>query len=258
MYRDKVKDLERSERLKWLAENKSLVLAEKKAQLKHADAFEWASPSQVNKAAREITGDEMKVTAVINTTNVMDSHDDVHINGLWTKTLKETKDIYLVREHNFTFDGIISDEVKAYAKDISWKDLGYKYPGDTQALIFEAQLTRKGAGEMFNRYANGKVKQHSVGMRYVKVEMAIDDDDEPQSKKVWDKYIDRIINKDEAIEQGYFFAVTEAKVIEGSAVVRGSNHITPTLAIEEKTEPQHSDEPPRTLDVNQILSFYKL
>ena len=43
------------------------------------------------------------------------------------------------------------------------------------------------------------------------------------------RYIDFIPNADEAKEDGMFWAVTEAKVIEGSSVVIGSNTITPTL-----------------------------
>ena len=35
--------------------------------------------------------------------------------------------------------------------------------------------------------------------------------------------------KETAIEKGYFWAVLEAKLIEGSAVVIGSNPVTPTL-----------------------------
>ena len=57
-------------------------------------------------------------------------------------------------------------------------------------------------------------------------------------KDNWDKYYSEVANKEIADEKGYFWAVTEAKVIEGSAVVKGSNQYTPTLEIEaEKTEP---------------------
>jgi len=42
-----------------------------------------------------------------------------------------------------------------------------------------------------------------------------------------------VINQEEAKEQGYFWAVTEAKLVEGSAVVKGSNSYTPTLEVEQ-------------------------
>ena len=48
-------------------------------------------------------------------------------------------------------------------------------------------------------------------------------------------YINEIANKDKAIEQGYFWAVTEAKISkEGSMVLFGSNDVT--QIIENKTE----------------------
>jgi hypothetical protein len=100
---------------------------------------------------------------------------------------------------------------------------------------------------MLNQYANGWVKNHSVGMRYVKLDLAINSEAEwnKEEKAVWDKYYSLIANKDVADEKGYFWAVTEAKIIEGSAVVMGSNSATPTL--NNKQEPSDDtldNEPP--------------
>jgi len=70
-------------------------------------------------------------------------------------------------------------------------------------------------------------------MRYVSLKMAINDDRYEAEKATWDKYIDMVANKEEAELQGYFWAVTEAKVIEGSPVLKGSNYATPTQRVEE-------------------------
>jgi hypothetical protein len=48
-----------------------------------------------------------------------------------------------------------------------------------------------------------------------------------------------VANQDAAEEKGFFWAVKEAKVIEGSAVPLGSNWITPTLD-NNKNEPLDS------------------
>jgi hypothetical protein len=58
---------------------------------------------------------------------------------------------------------------------------------------------------MFNQYAKGYVKEHSVGMRYVKLELAVNSDSkyDAEEKAIWDKYIDEIVNK-VAEEQSYF------------------------------------------------------
>ena len=96
---------------------------------------------------------------------------------------------------------------------------------------------------MFNQYAKGYVKNHSVGMRYVKLELAINSESkwDVEEKEIWDKYIDDIANKEVAEERGYFWAVTEAKIIEGSAVPIGSNTITPTLEVEAKNNEPSKD-----------------
>jgi len=132
------------------------------------------------------------------------------------------------------FESIISDSVKATATDFSWSDLGFKYAGTTQALVFDAEIEKNRNTYMAEQYQKGRVKQHSVGMRYVKYVLAMDSDSpaDREEKKMWDKYYPQIANKETADEQGYFFAVLEAKVIEGSAVVLGSNYATPTISVE--------------------------
>lgn len=254
---------------KWLVENKTALIAQKKASIKHADAF--SAPSMlVNDSGETVknevlseTSKKIKVRSIINTTKILDGHGDVHIDQLWNKSLKETRDHYLVNQHNFTFEGIISDQVHAFAKQMTWKELGYDYPGNTQALVYDSVISKEDSPYMFEMYRKGKVKQHSVGMRYVKVDMAINDPDYEKEYAVWEKYFPQIVNGADAEEQGYFFAVTEAKNIEGSAVVRGSNFATPTFSVEEKSQPEESTgkEPGLTtqvLDVKELLNHYKI
>ena len=90
---------------------------------------------------------------------------------------------------------------------------------------------------MFEQYAKGYVKEHSVGMRYVNLEMAVNSEEKyyAEEKAIWDKYISEVANKEEAEQRGYFWAVTEAKIVEGSAVVKGSNYATPTISVKENT-----------------------
>ena len=244
----------KTEMFKALRENKKALIAQKKMATKFSDSVMYhtsyyvGDKEEVTKSVKNLSEDVNKIKAdlVINTTGVMDSHSDVHIKGLWKKSLQEQKGLYLLQEHNMTFDKIISDNVNAKAKDYMWVDLGFNYEGKSQALVFTAEIEKERNPFMFNQYAKGYVKEHSVGMRYIKIDLAIDSNSEydKEEKDVWDKYFDQIANKEEAQEQGYFWAVTEAKVIEGSAVVKGSNFATPTLNIEavsdtSKIEPSH-------------------
>lgn len=225
---------------KALRENKDELIATKKMQTKEADAIfnvlETSSKENANKEENEIEDNPNKLRAklVINTTNLMDSHSDVHIKGIWNKSVKEQKNVYLLQEHVMKFSNIISDNVKASVKEYNWKDLGFDYNGTTEALVFDVEMSKERNPFMFEQYSKGYVKEHSVGMRYVKLELAINSDSkyDQEEKETWDKYIDQVTNKELAEAQGYFWAVTEAKIIEGSAVVKGSNHATPTISIE--------------------------
>ena len=65
---------------KWLSENKSALIAQKKASIKHADAF--SAPSMlVNEGGEAIKSDvitdkakQIKVRSIINTTKILDGH----------------------------------------------------------------------------------------------------------------------------------------------------------------------------------------
>lgn len=225
---------------KHLKDNKALIIAQKKSAMKKADALSF----NVTLTKKDTTKsglvennsdlDSINVIVVINTTNILDSHNDVHINGLWNKSLKEQRNLYLLQEHIMSFDKIITEEIKAYTKQFSFSDLGFTdLKGNTEALVFDAVIDSGRNLFMFEQYLKGYVKQHSVGMMYKNISLCINATDNiyKEEKAAWDKYITNVANKDKALEAGYFWAVTEAALIEGSAVPIGSNYATPTLAI---------------------------
>jgi hypothetical protein len=120
----------------------------------------------------------------------------------------------------------------ASAEMYDWSFLGFSYSGKTQALVFKGQIRKEDNPYMFDQYARGKVKQHSVGMQYVEYALAVNSEDKywRDEKENWDKYKDSVVNlKDD----DHFWIITKARVIEGSAVLRGSNQATPTLSIKE-------------------------
>lgn len=256
----------------FMIEHKETLIAQKKAVDKKADAFIYQpiivhdKPTGQNKAEENIIDpvniDILKVVVVINTTNFLDRHGDVHIPGIWNKSLQENKTIMHLQEHEMEFDKIISDgdKLKAYTKTYSWSELGYPYEGFTEGLTFESTIERKRNEFMLNQYANGWVRNHSVGMRYVKIDFAINDEDCPNEFEAWNKYYPQIANKEVADERGYFWYVLEAKVIEGSAVPIGSNSATPTISVNEgKNEPsfdtRHDIEPDESTQKEQREFF---
>lgn len=235
--------------------NRELIISKKTNAIKHADVIALKSniSALIDKDVNQTTKDAnvevqvvdptiLRAKLVINTTNIIDSHMDCHFPSIWKKSLQETKQLLLLQEHDMEFEKIIadslSDDFKAYTKTLTFNELGYDYNGFTEALIFDVQIKKEVNEFMFNLYLKNRVNQHSVGMRYVKIFMCVDSTEPMYSseKANWDKYYPLVANKDVADTKGYFWAVTEAKVIEGSAVVKGSNECTPVMEIEtEKT-----------------------
>lgn len=257
----------------YVVKNKHLLIAEKKQEMKKADDFQMRSSLFVNdkgeitKESVPVAPDATKLSAnlVINTTNWLDSHRDVHIPGLWKKSLSEMKDMYLLKEHKWAFENVITDKVRAFTKKLAWKDLGYDANGETEALMFNCDIDADRNPFMFDQYRKGYVKNHSVGMVYVKISLAVNDKEWKEEFAVWQEYIDQIINKEDAENIGYFWAVKEAKCMEGSAVLRGSNRITPVYSIEESkglgTEeqpPQGTEEQPQSSKSGSAINWNKI
>lgn len=236
---DESKFKTKEELIEFLVENKDSITAQKKAELKHADCVSFVpvivrekdSANKENEPVNTENINELKVVVIINTTNLLDGHGDVHIPGLWKKSLKENKMLMHLQEHTMKFEKIISDgdKLKAYTKKYNWSELGFNFNGQTEALVFESTIERKRNEFMFLQYANGYVKNHSVGMNYVQLVFCVNDDNYGAEYEAWEKYYPQIANKEDADEKGYFWAVKEAKIKEGSAVPIGSNWATPTL-----------------------------
>jgi hypothetical protein len=254
----------RTELFNFLVKNKDILIAQKKAVMKQADPIIFqpsiiAIKDTANKEDMPETNmsNDVRVLCIINTTNIMDSCKDVHLPGIWVKSLQENKALMHIQEHCMKFDHILSDgkDLKAYTKVFTWGELGYNLPGNTEALVFESLIKADRNAYMADQYKKGYVKNHSVGMQYVKMTMCINDENYGAEFEAWNKYYPEIANKDVADEYGYFWAVKEAKVIEGSAVPRGANFMTPTLSVEEqKTQPgaptEKNIEPPKGTQID--------
>lgn len=254
-----------NDELAWLIKNQDELIMEAKMMVKEADGVLYlghSSPEYVaitGKSASEDTEAALKRSLIINTTNIYDSHKDVHFNGIWNKSVSENKNIKFLQEHQMRFDKIIAhkDDLKAYVKEFTWKDLGFDFEGKTEALTFDAIIKAARNPYMFNMYKEDEVDNHSVGMNYQKVQLAInkaDDEDYAAQKAVWDKYFPMIANKNAV--GAYFWAVTEAKVIEGSAVPIGSNQYTPTRSRSKHSEIIITPEPQNAL-TKGIMNFLK-
>lgn len=238
---------------KFIIENKHDIIAQKKEEVKHSKGVPFSigvigKDNEALIAAKALAKADLDenvivVEAIINTTNLVDSHKDLHLPGIWNKSLKENNRRKHLQEHQTTFDKIIAsgEDVVASAIDTTFEALGVKnLKGATQALLYKSTVRKERNPYMFNQYKNGWVEEHSVGMQYVKISTAVNDEDYKEEFSNWNKYYDLIANKSAVDNDGYFFIVHEAKEIEGSAVAYGSNYATPTYSVQNEGKQQQS------------------
>jgi hypothetical protein len=227
-------NLSRNEKIAWLKANKADQLALKKATVKHCDAAIVPFVDKHNGLTTKMlernlpldTDEVIYRTLIANTYNYMDSHDDVHLNNLFKKSIQETKKIFLLHDHKFEVGAQIGRIMKAYEQDGRFIYFGYNSSKDTQALLLDVAIEKAKNESVFNQYKNEEIDQHSVGMQYVQVDLALDDKADPNAYALYQRTLPLIGNSEDVEKQGYFFAVSEAKLRETSSVLMGSNPIT--------------------------------
>lgn len=234
-----------------LKANKDKIIKLKKASIKHSDPFvatykELTATKEESEATTVKVGDF--IYPVINTTNYFDSHGDVHINGIWDVSARDQKGkIHYIINHELEIGKVIAypNDVEPQIVDMTWKELGYDFSGSTQALVFKALLS-EASNEDFKKAAIQSVPlQNSIRMQYISMTLCIDNegDDFKQERENFYKYLPDIANKQDVLDEGYYWAITEAKIyLEGSAVLRGSNPITPLLTADPSKQDSQKDE----------------
>lgn len=213
------------------------IIGLKKAKFKNSDPVVLVvKTGEAKKANTEAAiGIGSTIYAIINTTNFYDSCGDVHLNGLWDLSIKDqVGKLYYIINHELEIGKVIAypDKVKASVQNFKWKDLGISYDGETQALMFEVELTEATNKDALFAIMAKAPLQNSVRMGYVTMILCIDDDSEDMAteKANFDKYIKVVANKADAQEAGYFWAIEQAKIVkEGSACLFGANEATPIL-----------------------------
>jgi hypothetical protein len=234
----------KKEELDYLVTNKKELLDIKKSAIKYADNPLTLSNSIIvndgndHEAAIKAlttstdkdTDSSIYRTVIGNTYNWLDSHGDVHVNNTFSKSLQERSDKVLhLHDHIYQITAKVGKPISVYEQRIKWADLGVTKSGYTTALMMDSEILKAYNALVFDQYGTGQIDQHSVGMYYVKVDLAVNDPDYEDEYKLYNSYIDQIGNAEKANSAGYFWAVQEAKLIEISAVLQGSNELTPTV-----------------------------
>lgn len=240
-----------SEMFAYLVENKELIFSQKKSIIKRAEGGLSATYHNdiskslfANKALKPVYSNDkekglLKRTILANTYWWMDSHSDVHLgrgddeNGkaLFTESIKNREGkVFPIDQHNYSLDGRMGKTEKLYEEKISWRALGVGKTGMTEGLFADAEISKEKNERRYKDYLNDEIDQHSVGMRYLDFQLAINDEEEyPKEYALFQKYIGKIGNRQAVEKQGYFFPISEAALVEYSAVIAGSNELTPTM-----------------------------
>ncbi|KQC33970.1 hypothetical protein AAU57_11995 [Nonlabens sp. YIK11] len=253
------------QKIKDILANKKEVISLKKAAVKFSDG--WSTPAIVVKSSAtkaDNSEDNGIITRDIigNTNYWMDSHEDVHVPGNWSKTISDGGKKFHLHDHKFELMAQVGKFNSLEERQIAWKDLGVNKEGFTSSLVANTSILKSLNEKIYNAYKSGEIDQHSVGMRYVKLEFAVN----PAAVKSeednanWNEIYPLLGNPERADEKGYFFIARETKLVEISAVLMGSNSLTPTL--ESKQEPSKDtlaeSEAAKALQLNQFINLVKL
>ncbi|ASU34407.1 hypothetical protein [Mucilaginibacter xinganensis] len=168
----------------------------------------------------------------VNTTNILDSHEDLHIPGIWNKSVKEQQgQNYLVADHELCIDNVIvrKEYIEMFTAELPFAMLGKAYDGNTEALIYKVPKDKVIHSKAKEWLESGDDIEASVRMQYITILFAMDSNDPEDAtlKKNYDEYLSQIANKADFEYILYYFIVKEAKnVRESSLVVFGSNPAT--------------------------------
>lgn len=233
----------REDLFKHLKEHAAKIIDLKTKDVRHTDGADFLPKAEVT--AKAAFFQDGHVFPVINTTKYMDSHNDVHLDGVWDVSVKQQQgNVYYVVDHKLEIDSIIAhpEDVEMKIVLMDWEELGANFKGQTEALVFKVPMNKIQHQKALDIIKQRRNIQHSVRMQYLKVQLAINStsDEFKQEKAVFDKWIYSIVNQEKAQENGYFWAVEEAKIFkEGSMVIFGSHDITPMVYPKKETDPSN-------------------
>lgn len=234
---------------KALKENAEVIIDAKKSQiLKSCDKGVSVSCRSLDllKFTDQLKGikiDDNFWYIAVNSTRILDSHEDLHLDGIWKKSVSESQGKnYLVADHDLKVGSVIvrKEHIEIFTAKVPFSLIGKSYDGDTEVLIYKVPKSQVKNQTVKEWLESGDSIEGSVRMQYVTILLALDSNnpDDETEKSNYDQYYPIIANKKDFDYIPYFFAIKEAKnVRESSLVVFGSNHATGIARKEEnKTE----------------------
>jgi len=172
----------------------------------------------------------------VNSTLILDSHEDLHDNGVWNQSVKQIQGKnYLICDHDLDIDKVVAkkEHIEILIIKVPFSVIGKDYKGETELLVYKVRKDRIIHKTVKEWLESGDSLECSVRMQYVTILLAMDSEN-PQDateKKNYNDYINKIANKNDFEYISHFFIVKEAKnVKESSLVLFGSNHVTGVIS----------------------------
>lgn len=257
--RPRIPDLDRKDLFAYLRKHCKGLIAQKKAFSIKSDDLEFGysiitehktfSQKAAGENTESVKEGELKVEVYANVAGWCDSYRDVMIKDNWNKSIADIgasgqKLFYHLKNHGYKTDDVVGKDASLFTKNINPSEV-FNFKTDVktaQALMMRSTVVKEYDPKVYMLYRDGQIKQHSIGLQYVKLYLCMDSDEpeDAEYKENWDKYYSQVLNKELVEKDGYFWAVTEAKILETSTVLYGANELTPVDSMDNNTK----DEPP--------------
>lgn len=249
----------------FMVKNKAAILGTKKAGIKYSDSLVSAPSVTVKRKAGSVNKagtlsiDDMEdgvvhVKVSCNAAWWCDEAMDVLTDKCYDKSIAEKGTLIPhIADHIHLSTNHVGDVTAVYTQKVPLKDLGIDAAGNTTCAIMETDVREDYNEQTYKFYKNGKINQHSIGLIYVSIGMCINDKDYLPEYELWNKYYDKVINKAEVDECGYFFIVPEIKWIENSCVLFACNELTPTLEITDTDTAAKSTDASPSINKSMVL-----
>lgn len=239
-----------------IIKRKDELIAIKKTAIKYSDKvsnfpLRIENDEAIKVSIQDLPDDEVTQKVIANTYYWLDSHGDVHVKGCFTKSVKDASEnnfrkIFHFDNHEHCFKAKVGNVKSVKEQYIKWRDLGVDIDGRTIALIGETELIEDYNQQVFDGYKAMEITQHSVGMRYINIQLAVNNPAETEAYKLWNEIFPMLGNQETATSQGYFWVVKEAELKEYSCVLwNGSNSLTPAIKNIEPLRDTQIIEPPK-------------
>jgi len=206
--------------------------------------------TKLSTVVKDIDFDDNYYYIAVNSTRILDSHRDLHLDKLWNKSVKDLQGKnYLVDTHILSMNTTIvrKENIEMLTAIVPFSMIGKNYKGETEILIYKFHKDKIINAVAKEWLQSGDAIEASVKMRYTDIVLAMNSQakEDKEELKNYNNYIDIIANKEDFEDDIYYFwAVKQAQNLqESSLVLFGSNHVTGTI---QENKNEQSDDTQKT------------